>query len=218
VTRTFPLLGLLPLVLACGEKEDDTGGEYWMPYCEETRTALGFDELSPLGFSAAEAAVALGSLHSGGFFWARGGETTFESELALTSSVFFVDLEEATPPDDATVPSIAVVCDDYLEVAVTLGLATGDGLLDEHWALTMSLLQVDEGDLYADLALSDFSDPSIFDAFQVDEATEQHPTLKARFGPEGAAYGDLAWSSEGEGEGTAWAGTDPVASWGSGAE
>ena len=218
MTRTLPLLSLLPLFFACGEKEDDTGGEYWMPYCEETRTALGFEEVSPLGFSAAEAAVALGSFHGGQLVWARGGETPFISERALTSSVFFVDLEEATPPDGATVPSIAVICDDYLEVAVTLGLATGDGLLGEHFALTMSLMQVDKGEIYADLALSDFSEPSIFDDFQVDGATEQNPALKASFGPEGAASGELSWSSQGEGEGTAWASTDPVASWSSDGE
>lgn len=217
MTRTLPMLSLLPLFLACGEKDDDTG-DYWMPYCEETRTALGFDEASPLGFSAAEAAVALGSLHSEDFVWNGGPSTTVDIELALTSSVFFVDLEEATPPDDATVPSIAVICDDYVAVAITLGLKTADGLLDEDFALTMSLMQVDEGSTWADLELSDFSDPSIFDPFQVDEATQQNPTLSARFGPGGTAQGELSWSSQGEGEGTAWAGTDVVATWGGGDE
>lgn len=213
MNRTLPLLSLLPFFLACGE-EDKADGDYWMPYCEETRTPLAFDEDSPLGFSAEDVALALGTLRTVDFVWARGGSTTVDIELGIGSTVEFVDLEEATPPEDATVPSIAVVCDDYVAISVTLGLKTADGLLDEDFALTMSLTQADYGAVWAALELADFSDPSIFDDFLVDDATSQNPTLDVVFGPGGGISGEIGWSSEGESGDTAWASSDQVASFG----
>ncbi len=212
MTRTLPLLSLLPLVLACGEK--DAVSDYWTPRCEETRTALAFDEVSPLGFSAEEAAVALSSLHTVDLLWARGGATTVDIELALTSAVEFVDLEEETPPEDATVPDIAVVCEDYVAVSVTLGLKSADGLLDEDFALSMSLSQADLGAVWAALEVADFSKPEIFDDFLDAEATVQHPTLDVVFGPAGSIDGEIGWQAEGEDGDTAWASADQVASFG----
>lgn len=213
MTRPLPLLSLIPLVVACGEK--DAVGEYWMPYCEETRTPLEFTEESPLGFSAEDAAVALGSLHTVDLRWAGGGATTVDVELALTSTVEFVDLEEATPPEDATAPAIAVVCDDYVAVSVNLGLTTADGLLDLDVALTMSLAQGDLGAIFAALELADFDSPEIFDDFLVEDATAQYPTLDVVFGPAGDISGEIGWHSEGEDGETAWASGEQVAAFGS---
>lgn len=221
------LIGL-PLLTACPEKGgDDTGGDNaWMPYCEATETPLAFDEASPLGFSGADLTAAIGSTASAPLAWVDPvGTTTLELSLAWSSAVTFVDLEEATPPDDATaIADIAVICDDYLVVGATLGLTSADGLLADSFAIDLSATAANAGSFALELETADFSHPEIFAAFE--DATpgegssidDQHPRMSGSFSAGGGSQGELAWIAEGSGEGTAWQSQSPVATWGSEAE
>lgn len=212
----LPLLSL-PLGLACGDKDDDTGGnEYWSPHCDVTETALAFDEVSPLGFSAAELATGIGSALSADLSWSAGGSTPLSLGLAWASDAVFVDLEEAPVPDGVTdVPAIGVICDDYLEVGATLSLDSDDGLLAESLSIDLQALQVDAATFSADVVEGDFSDPAIFDPFDVKDATSQGPRLSGSFFAGGGSDGVIGWFSEGSDGEVAWASIDTVASWSS---
>ena len=208
----------LPFALACGDKEgDDTGSDgSWTPHCDATETPLAFDEASPLGFSAADLAAALGSEVVAELSWTApdSAASLLTLSLAWTSDVVFVDLEEATPPDDATsIPDIGVICDDYLSVGVTLGLASADGLLAESFAVDMVASAADAASFWLEAAEADFSHPEIFAPFKVAEATEEHPVLSGSVSAGGNAQGEIAWVAQGSNESTAWQSSDPVATW-----
>lgn len=202
-------LAPLALLLGCFEKEDN----YWMPYCEESRSPLSGGEASPLGFSIEEGQTALGGAWSLPLSWASGGSVPMALELALAGEGDFVDLEPAEAPEDATVPSIYVVCDDYVEVEATLELLSDDGRIDDRFVLDLMLSAADQAQGYITLETSDFHDPSIFDAYLVASATEQGPSLTIRLGPAGAISGEIGWEAQGEDGETAWASYDIVASW-----
>lgn len=213
----FALLGL-PAFLACGDKDgDDTGGnEAWMPYCEATETPLAFDEASPLGFSGADLAAAVGSASSSPLTWTEPASTsTLDLTLAWSSEVTFVDLEEASPPDDATaIADIGVICDDYIVVGATLGLSSADGLLAESFAVDLSATAANAASFARELEVSDFSHPAIFTPHEDPDADLQHPRISGSFSAGGFARGEIMWIAEGSGDGTAWQSGAPVATWG----
>lgn len=217
----LPLLGL-PLLTACPEKGgDDTGADNaWMPYCEATETPLAFDEVSALGFSGAQLAAAIGSSASAPLAWVDPASTsTLELSLAWSSDVTFVDLEEATPPDDATsIADIAVICDDYVVVGATLGLTSADGLLAESFAVDLAATDAAGASFFLDLEKADFSHPEIFAAAEDPGADSQHPRMGGSFSAGGGSQGELSWIAEGSGDGTAWQSQSPVATWGAEAE
>ena len=218
-TRSLATIALLalPTFLACGDKEgDDTGGDAtWMPYCEATETPLAFDEASPLGFSAADLVAGVGSSFSAPLTWVEAGPaSTLALELSWSSDVTFVDLEEATPPDDGTaIADIAVICDDYIVVGATLDLNSADGLLADSFSVDLSAMSVDGASFSLELETSDFSHPEVFTPHEDPSADTQHPRLGGSFAAGGGSQGELSWIAEGSGDGTAWQSGGPVATW-----
>ncbi len=138
----FPLLGLVPLLLACstgGDAHDggqtgdeDTSGEG--AGCDYVPTVVDLDEVTPLGFTAQEVLeTALGS-HTTPFFWKQGGHeygpesgaSELTLELGAPAQARFM---KGTPKE--TTFEIAVDCPDRVEVDVEVHASTQGGALDE---------------------------------------------------------------------------------------
>ena len=130
------LLPLLTLV-ACGDenKGDDVVAE--MPYCEETRTEVGLDEVSPLGFSGAQVLALAEGEWTSTLVFDGGSETPLAIGVtALDATAVHVD-SEAVYPTGGEVADIAVICDDYVEVQVFSSFVSEDGSFDEAWSVPL---------------------------------------------------------------------------------
>jgi hypothetical protein len=138
----FPLLGLVPLLVACSTGGDaydggqtgdeDTSGEG--AGCDYVPTVVDLDEVTPLGFTAQEVLeTALGSRVTP-FFWKLGaheygpgsGESELTLELGAPAEARFM---KGTPKESNL--DIAVDCPDRVEVDVEVHARTADGALDE---------------------------------------------------------------------------------------
>jgi hypothetical protein len=140
----FPLLGLVPLLVACSTGGDpsaggqtgdeDTSGEG--SDCDYVPTVVGLDEVTPLGFSAEEVLETALGTHSTPFFWKQGGHEygpeSGESELTLVlGEPGEARFMKGTPKE--TQFDIAVDCRDRLEVDVQVHASTQGGALDESF-------------------------------------------------------------------------------------
>lgn len=150
MTKTW-MLGALALALTgCAE---DTLDEGWFPGCDETRTELGDDEASALGFSADDvfAELTLPATLDGRI----DGDVAVTVTLDLIRTddpVAFVDREPSEPPDDVEeIPTIDVQCDDTLEIPVQLTLTTDDGSFDETVTAELEAATPGGVALFADL-------------------------------------------------------------------
>ncbi|RME20694.1 MAG: hypothetical protein D6798_19925 [Deltaproteobacteria bacterium] len=206
---------LLPMfVAAC----DLPGGqdEVWAPHCDEIRTPLDAAEVSPLGFSADDLLVGVGTHAEASLVWTDDGATTRLSvDLSPGAEVYFVDLEEAPVPDDAdAVLDIAVICDDYLEVAAGLSLSTDDGLLDDDFDAVLTASTVDAAAFSVDAEPADFAHPEIFDPFATGDYDDEGVALYGEVSAGGQTSGSLYFETEGTDGDTAWAASELVAEWG----
>jgi len=115
--------------------------------CEEQSTPLAEDEVSPLGFSAADVALLVGESTTTPMVWldttALGVEATVQpgpSELTLTildlTNPRFIDASPKEPEDGAAIEP-AADCPDRVDVDVTLRITTADGALDETVSTTL---------------------------------------------------------------------------------
>lgn len=118
------------LLLACRH-------ETFVPHCESASTDLAWDEDSALGFSAADALGTLRETWSADATTLESAQTPLLAAVAAHGQARFVDLAPAEAPENASIASIYVICDDYLAVGVDLELGTGDGQLDETLALDL---------------------------------------------------------------------------------
>ncbi|MCK6503205.1 hypothetical protein L6R53_07380 [Myxococcota bacterium] len=126
---------MFPLLLCLLGCRMDT----FVPHCDATETDLDWDEVSPLGFSAAQAMDPLSGPWSAAATTLVSPATTLLAQVQSTAGVRFVDLEEAEAPEGAAVADLDVICDDYLAVEVELAVATGDDQLDDLWALDLQV-------------------------------------------------------------------------------
>jgi hypothetical protein len=155
------------LSLACsdvtdtGNPERDIGGETDGGECEDTRTPIEVDAVSPLGFSAADVIALAQGTHTETLAWldneasqSSGSEPTeLEVRIEFEEGARYVD-SEPKPSGDGTLdeggPDIGYesTCNDRLELDATLTLKTADGALDETvpvvvWAETARLAHAD---------------------------------------------------------------------------
>lgn len=137
---TLPVSALLAGCLGAGALPDT-------PSCADTPTAITLEELSALGFSGADLLTLAEGEHVGTLTWYPGGDTEPADErdtpLLLTvrydgGGVRHVASEAVYPEGDEGAADIAIVCEDRIEVDVTLAISTDDGGLDEVYALALA--------------------------------------------------------------------------------
>ena len=145
------------LLSAClgGQTGGETGGTwneedqptYAGEGCVEQATPLAADEVSPLGFSAADVATLVGESVTTPMVWLETADLGVEatvvpgpSELTLTildlTNPRFVDASPEEPEDGPAIEP-AAVCPDRVDIDVTLHIATADGALDETVSATL---------------------------------------------------------------------------------
>ena len=212
---------LLALALACIEKS-------FVPHCEGASTDLAWDEESALGFSAADA---LGTLRTA---WSAQATTLVSTQTPLLAQVVaegqvrFVDQWEAEVPDGYAVASIDVVCDDYLAVGVDLALETGDGQLDETWALDLEVgdpagelpPELDDEGMPTEAGFSTRLDVDELqgqvdlDPYELDAYEDASISAFGRVRADGTTSGTVSLEREGQDGDTSYVLSDELAVWG----
>jgi len=145
-------------VAAQNHDEQDT---YSGPGCEEASSTLEPDEVSPLGFGAADVLALLGESMTTPMVWLDTAALQVEvnvepgpSELTITlldsSNPRFVEVNPVDPEGDTELMP-ASSCLDRVDVDVTLYLATADGALDETVSATLHATDADFVDLIVPL-------------------------------------------------------------------
>jgi len=157
---------LLPLLLisACfdeGElKTADTGlpsGQPDYQACDDATSVLDQDAVCALGFSADDVLTVVTGPASAAATWTDGGAaTTVTISASLAGDVVYHDrspVEDTGGPGDTGYATGAPDdgCADWLEVPVTLGLATDDGAFDE--SVVASILAMDPASLWGSAEL-----------------------------------------------------------------
>lgn len=192
----------------------DAGG------CDETRTPLALDEVSALGFSAADL---LGRLPASETVTLTYSDTTI-TELALTyapaAAASFVDLEPK-PPSGGVQTLAYIVCEDFVEVEVDLTLVTADGVFDESLAGPLRATAVESASLRAELPLDGTNGTFSINTFTNETGyTDASAWVQVVLDNNGTR-GDIHGQVSGEGENcedgevcTAWVADVPIATWG----
>ncbi|MDP2306537.1 MAG: hypothetical protein Q8P18_10990 [Pseudomonadota bacterium] len=212
------LLAPLALLVACPALRDT-------PICRSTRTEIALDEVTPLGFSAADVLAHLAPQEDAALRWADGTVTDLSLDFAPGTTARFVDGTVEPPTSGAPMPEIAIVCDDYIEVDVAIGFATADGEFAEQLKSRIRAITADTGVIDAALALDalvgTFDLAPFVEAESWDDLTAWvHVDLTS----DGRTRGYVAGTASGEepcAEGeecTAWAEDVAVATWGEPAE
>jgi hypothetical protein len=131
--RTLPLFPLLVLV-ACrpdAKESDDVG-----VLCTDTQRPLAMDEVTPLGFRAADVLALGGTQFAGWVSWGDAAESTLSMTVDTGATVVARYIDSV-----ADVAEQEEACWDHVEIDVVVGMRTHDGRLDE--ALAGSLLAMD---------------------------------------------------------------------------
>ncbi|MDD9933224.1 MAG: hypothetical protein OXT09_06460 [Myxococcales bacterium] len=154
------LLASFPMVLACAgtssgnpfdqsDGNDEgrvTGGEFGGEGCEDDAQVVAVDEVTPLGFSAAQILAFVEGAHEETLVWHAGQGVTVEpesGEQALSIEVERGDgeiryVDSSPDPNGATLGGeIGVACRSRLEIDVLLRLRSAGGALDERFEATL---------------------------------------------------------------------------------
>lgn len=114
------------------------GSEANFDSCDETRTTLTRDEVSSLGFSAGQLLDSMSNALEVPFLWTSGSQTTLHLQVAYSDGIInFVDAEPKPSEEGTYTDGAAAICDDYVEVGVTLSFKTDDGAFDESFDLKL---------------------------------------------------------------------------------
>lgn len=126
-----------------GNPHRDNGGEAGGDDCARAPSPIELDEVSSLGFSAADLVALAGGTHTETLAWLENelahssgeGSTEVEVRLEFAESARFVDRSPKPSEDNGQEgdPDIGYEysCNDRLELDATLTLKTADGALDE---------------------------------------------------------------------------------------
>jgi len=223
--RFAPALAAALAVAGCGPNDEQTMGAS----CDEVETALAFDEVGPLGFSAAQILGDLvfddGTPEQAYLFWADGGAGHLDISLSYEGGAA-AHVDSEIPPEDGGTEA-ALFCEDYLKVEARLSITSDDGRLDEDWDVVVTATSPYGADLHHEVALDGLDgtlDAAAFlDGVAYDSASLQ---FRNRFSVVEGDVADLFATSVGEldvfyevvddsgPDGTAQAGILPIASWG----
>ena len=162
-----PIIAVTLLSAACNVTDTgnpvDTGGEPSgnAGSCEEVETVITPDELTPLGFSAADVLGVAGGRHTETLAWLQGGlatssggePTQVEVNVDFDGSARFIESSPRQSLGGSGSAADFAICNDRVELDATLTVSTADGALDE----TVSAVLRAET---ARLATASFSIPS----------------------------------------------------------
>lgn len=137
-----PVKSLLPLVLllaACPtvEKPDD-GLDSEGPHCEDTSTAITFDEVTALGFSAADVLLSVPTAQTTEFAYVDDRSAVLDLGFTPGPTAWFVASEAVYPDSGEESPAIGVECEDRVEIDGTFTFTTDDGAFAESFASTVA--------------------------------------------------------------------------------
>lgn len=156
----IPLFSLVALGCDLGDKNPAEG-----PTCQDTPTDVTLEEVTELGFSAAEVLARLPASEVALLTWEGGGTTDLTLTYAPAAAARFVDSVAVYPDGDGETPAIAVICEDRVEIDLDFTIATTDGALDEDLAAPIRATAVDAATVWADLDLDGLQGSLDFDAF-----------------------------------------------------
>ena len=168
--------------------------------CEEVSSNLAPDEVSPLGFGAADVLTLVGESTTTPMVWldtsvlqVQSSVEPGPSELTITlldsSNPRFVEVSPAEPEDDTELLP-AGDCPDRVDVDVILLIATADGALDETVSATLHATDADFVDLIVPLDLAGLT--GTFRASPVSSSAELEGfALRTTYEPAGV-HGELA--------------------------
>ncbi len=177
--------------------------------CEEQPTPLAEDEVSPLGFSAADVALLVGESVTTPMIWLdttdRGVEATVEpgpSELTIaildSTNPRFVDASPKEPEDGPAIEP-AADCPDRVDVDVTLRITTANGALDETVSATLHATDAELAELIVQLDPTSLT--GTFSATPVSSTAElQGFALHTTYDPTGTSGELSATLTETDGE------------------
>jgi len=215
------LTSLALLLTACSSPADETGfdgEEGWVPHCEESRAVITADEVTALGFSAQQVLDFAAVEHTTTLTHAGGDAAPMTLNVRyIDGDIEFVTSTEAAPPDDVTsIAAIAVICDDYITLPVSVDAASDDGALDVTWSVTLSAFDAQRADFWIEEPVSDYEDR--FDLSGVDrgELDSESIAVSGAFGAARGATGEIAHVGEGSDGQAAWQSMVQLASWGEG--
>lgn len=209
------------------------GGLASAPTCVDTATVIALEDVTELGFSGADLLVLAEGDFDGQLTW-YGDEHAYPPEETSTpvsvsvgyaaGEVRFVASELVYPEGDGPTMDIGIVCDDRVEVDVSLVIFTEDGGLDED--LSLALRSFDGVHVTAGLA---FDHSTLGGTY---EYTLEHPlevdsvahSMEVSFGDtgcsgelvaraEGCYDGHSSWDDCTTRECNCWSSTDTVALW-----
>lgn len=107
------------------------------PTCVDTPTDVAMDEVTPLGFAAADVLPLAEGTHGAEFTYADDGATVTTIVVTPGGTARYVD-SVADYPDTGAVPAIDVLCESRVEIDATETFVTGDGAFDEAWDYVLS--------------------------------------------------------------------------------
>ena len=217
--RASPIFSLLPLFAACAPSAEETGlgleDNGWVPYCEESRAVITADEVTALGFSAQEILDFAALEHAATLEHTTGDVAAMTLNVRhLDSDIEYVTLTEATPPEDAgSIAAIAVICDDYVSIPVSIDAASDDGALDVTWSVTLTALSTQRADFSFDEAVEAYEDGFDLAGLDRGDLDREVISISGAFSPEMGATGEIMHVSEGSDEQTAWQAMVQLAAW-----
>lgn len=211
MTRFFPILPLLVLTACPAGRPADEG-----PHCEDTRTGIASDELTPLGFSVDDVLAGVPLEEATRLVYADGTSTDLTVGFARAAGAYFVD-SEAVYPEGGVTTDIAVICEDRIEVEGMFPFATADGAFSESFASTL-FATAESVSIHEVLELDNLN--GSFDLVPFVQA-EDYDALSAWIDVQfvdGASRGTISGQASGEDECSgdecsAWAESVEVAEW-----
>lgn len=203
------------------------------PTCVDTSVAITLEEGTELGFSGADLLVVAEGEFDGLLTW-YGDEYAYPPEESSTpvylsvgyaaGEVRYVASELVHPEGDGPTMDLGIVCDDRVEVDVSLVITTEDGGLDEDLTLALRSsdgVRVRAGLVFDHSTLDGSYDYTLEHPLEVDSVihslevsfvdTGCSGELVAR--AEGCHDGHSSWDDCTTKECNCWSSTDTVASW-----
>ncbi|MEQ1507007.1 MAG: hypothetical protein ABMB14_32565 [Myxococcota bacterium] len=121
--------------------------------CEvATRTPLGRDEASALGFSPADVLAYAEGTHAATLAYTAGGSTGLTVEVAQTGALEYLEQHVVSGDGGGGAQTeAALFCPNVVSLGVTLGFATDDGAFAESWEVALLAEAADRVTLYQDL-------------------------------------------------------------------
>ncbi len=190
------------------------------PYCEETPTVVTLEEVTELGFSGADLLVlAEGSFEEELTWLTDDSTTTVTVDVAYAEGeVRYVTSEAVYPDEGETSIAIGIECEDYLELDVTIAIATVDGSLAESLDTTISSYDGTVSTTRQSFAPEEIQGTYEYTEMDPSEYDELELGIAVEFDEVGCS-GEMTVTTQGcdddcEGdECTCWASNGTVASW-----